>query len=255
MQGPRGMRIMAGMERNVPKPRNVTKDVDLAAQEALAWLREAGSTKVRDGLARFGIPSDKALGVPVGPIRDFAKKLGRNHALSEALWATDVYEARLLAAFVDDPKEVTPAQMDRWCADFDNWAVCDTACFHLFDKTPHAFAKMAQWAKKKGEFQKRAAFALLASVALHDKKAPDDGFLKGLKLIEAASDDERNFVKKAVNWALRGIGGRNAALHAAAMEVARRLAASELTMTRWLGKDAMRGLRSPATRKRITRQQ
>lgn len=241
------------MKKNVPKAPAVTKDVDLAVQEALAWLKESGSTKVRNGMARFGIPSDKALGVPVGPIRAFSKLLGRDHALSEALWATDVYEARLLAAFVDDPALVTPAQMDRWCADFDNWAVCDTACFHLFDKTPHAFKKAAQWSKKKGEFQKRAAFALLASVALHDKKAADAGFLEGLKLIEAAADDERNFVKKAVNWALRSIGNRNATLHAAAMEVAQRLAESELAVTRWIGKDALRGLESPATRKRIGR--
>ena len=145
--------IIAVMKKPAPKGRSPRNEIALAVQEALAWLKEASSAKVRDGMARFGIPSSKALGVPVGTIRGFAKKLGTDHALSEALWRTEVYEARLLAAFVDDPAQVTPAQMEQWCGDFDSWAVCDTACFHLFDKSPHAYKKVAAWTKKKGEFQ------------------------------------------------------------------------------------------------------
>ena len=241
------------MKHSESKPRKILGDTALAVKEALEWLKSASSKKVRDGMARFGIPSDKALGVPVGTIRDFAKKIGRDQALSEALWKTEVYEARLLATFVADPVKVTPALMDRWCSDFDSWAVCDTACFHLFDRTPHAFKKVSEWSKKKGEFQKRAAFALLASVALHDKKADDAGFLEGLKLIESAADDGRNFVKKAVNWALRGIGGRNQALHAEAVKVAERLAESKLSVARWIGKDALRDLNGAVMMKRIAK--
>ncbi len=192
-------------------------DIDSAVREALVWLEEASSKQVREGMARFGIPSDKALGVSVGEIRKFAKKIGRSPELSQALWATDVYEARLLAIFTGDPMRMTSATMDRWCADFDNWAVCDTACFHLFDTSPHAFKKISAWAGKKGEFQKRAAFALLASVTSQDVKADHPKFLAGLKLIEAAAVDERNFVKKGVNWALRSVGNRNQALHAEAL--------------------------------------
>lgn len=228
-------------------------EIKLAVEEALAWLHDQSSTKVRDGLARFGIPTDKAVGVPVGPIRTFAKIIGRDQRLAEALWDTDVYEARLLAAFVGDPELISPAGMDRWCEDFDNWAVCDTACFHLFDKTPHAFKKVTSWAKKKGEFQKRAAFALLASIALHDKKAPNEPFLNSLPFIEAASTDDRNFVKKAVSWALRGIGNRNQTLHAASLALAEKLAESSDRTARWIGKDALRELNGAVTKKRLAR--
>src|SRR5262249_60696500 len=136
------------------------------------------------------------------------------------------YEARMLATFVDEPELVTPAQMDRWCRDFDSWAICDTACFHLFDRTPHAWRKVAQWSRRRDEFAKRAAFALLACLALHDKNAGDEPFLKCLPLVESAAEDERNFVKKGVSWALRLIGRRNLKLNAAAVAIAKRLATS-----------------------------
>src|SRR5262245_16286001 len=125
---------------------------------AIALLKRAATTATRDGMLRFGIPNDKALGVAVGDIRAIAKKLGRNHDLALALWKTVVYEARMLACFVADPIAVTPAQMDSWVKDFDNWGICDTACFHLFDRTPHAFAKIAKWSKRRDEFVLRAAF-------------------------------------------------------------------------------------------------
>ncbi|MBV9497209.1 MAG: DNA alkylation repair protein [Acidobacteria bacterium] len=212
-------------------------DVDLA----LAKLKKLGSKKNREGMARYGIVSRNVLGVSVATIRKIAKENGRDHDLALRLWETDVYEARMLAAFVADPELVTPALMDRWARDFDNWAICDTICFHLFDKTPHALKKVKVWSKRKQEFVKRAAFALLASVALHDKKLDNALLLDCLPLVEAAAEDDRNFVKKGVSWALRGIGKRRGCKEAA-IEVARRLAASEERAERWIGKDALREL-------------
>jgi 3-methyladenine DNA glycosylase AlkD len=193
-------------------------------------------------MARYAIVAKNVYGVSVGDLRVLAKKLGKSHELAIALWKTNVYEARMLAAFVDEPARVTPAQMDAWARVFDNWAICDHCCFHLFDKTPHAWTKIAQWTKRDEEFVKRAGFALLASVALHDKKAPDTPFLKALKLIAREATDERNFAKKGVNWALRGIGRRNPALKTAAIAVSERLAASPDKTARWIGKDAIRDL-------------
>lgn len=209
--------------------------------EALAALEALGTEDGRLGMARYGIVAAKVYGVSVANIRAIAKQMGRDHALADALWRTGWYEARLLAAFVDDPKLVTPAQMDRWAGAFENWADCDTLCFDLFDKTPHAFAKVDQWAADEREFVRRAAFALLASVALHDKKAADAPFLERLPLIEAAATDPRNFVKKGVSWALRGIGGRKSpALRTAAREMADKLAASPDKTARWIGRDAQK---------------
>ena len=224
-------------------------------EAVVAWLQRRGSKRVRDGMARFAIPADKAFGIPVGDLRDHAKRLGRNHELAAALWGTGWYEARLLAAFVAEPNRVTPAEMDRWCGDFDNWAVCDTVCFHLYDRTPHAWRKIKEWSKRKDEFEKRAAFALLASLALHDKQAADEPFADCLPLIERAATDERNFVKKGVLWALRGVGGRSPALHAAAVSLAQRLAAATDPTSRWVGSTTLRELRSPAATKRLTKQQ
>jgi 3-methyladenine DNA glycosylase AlkD len=211
-------------------------------REVLSFLEKRGTQKNIDGMARYAIVSKNVYGVSVGDLRVLARKLGKSHELAIALWKTNVYEARMLAAFVDDPARVTPAQMDAWARVFDNWAICDHCCFHLFDKTPHAWAKINEWSKRDEEFVKRAAFALLASVALHDKKAADAPFLKALKLIERASTDGRNFVKKGVNWALRGIGRRNPALRAAAMALSERLAATSDRTARWIGKDAIRDL-------------
>jgi 3-methyladenine DNA glycosylase AlkD len=223
----------------------------LNAKQVLAWLKARGSKRSRDGMARYGIVAPKVFGVSVGTLRALGKKLGRDHALAEDLWKTGWYEARMLASFVDDPAAVTPAQMDRWCRDFDNWAICDTICFHLFDKTPHAWTKLKLWAGRRDEFGKRAAFALLASLSVHDKKAPDAPFTAGLHLIERAAPDDRNFVKKAVNWALRSIGKRNRALNAAAVALSQKLAASSLAAARWIGKDALRELTSPAIQRRL----
>jgi 3-methyladenine DNA glycosylase AlkD len=217
----------------------------------VAWLRGHGTKATRDGMARYAIPSDKAFGVTVGAMRAYAKKLGRDHDLAGALWADGHYESRMLACFVDDAALVTPAQMDRWCRDFDSWAICDTACFHLFDRTPHAWKKVAAWAPRREEFVRRAAFALLASLSLHDKEAGDALFARGLRLLERAAPDERNFVKKAVNWALRSVGKRNASLNAASVKLAKRLSASGKPAARWVGKDALRELTSASVRRRL----
>ncbi len=217
----------------------------------VAWLESHGTRATRDGMARYAIPSDDAFGVTVGSLRAYAKKLGRDHELAGALWADGHYESRMLACFVDDPELVTPAQMDRWCRDFDSWAICDTACFHLFDRTPHAWKKVAAWAPRREEFERRAAFALLASLSLHDKQAEDAPFVRALRLIERAAPDERNFVKKAVSWALRSIGRRSAALNAAAVALSERLAASAKPAARWVGKDALRELTSASVKKRL----
>jgi 3-methyladenine DNA glycosylase AlkD len=213
-------------------------------QSTLAWLKRHATKRTRDGMARYGLASDNALGVSVADIHVLAKRLGRNHKLAVELWKTGVYEARMLTAFIDEPARVTSSQMDSWCRDFDNWGICDTLCFHLFDRTTHAWKKIEQWAGRREEFVKRAAFALLASVALHDKNAADAPFIGSLRLIERAATDERNFVKKGVSWALRGIGKRNPALNAVANKLAKRLAASPHAATRWVGKDALRDLQS-----------
>ena len=234
-------------------------------QSVLAFLKRKGSKKNVDGMARYGIVARNVFGVSVGTLRAHAKKIGRSHELAAALWATDVYEARMLAAFVDDPARVTVVQMERWCRDFDNWAICDTICFHLFDHTPHAWTKVSAWAVRREEFVKRAAFALLASLSVHDKRAPDALYLRGLKLIERAASDDRNFVKKAVNWALRNIGKRNRALNTAAVTCAKKILTSAneraggerggdpgARAARWVAIDAIRELTSAKVRARLT---
>ena len=212
----------------------------------LAALERQSSRKAREDMAtRYGIVVKKAWGVPMSAMQKIARGVGKDHELALALWETGWYEARTVAAFVDDPAFVTPAQMDRWCRDFDNWGIVDTICFVLFDRTPHAFAKAAAWSRKREEFQKRAGFVLMACLALHDKKSGDEAFLPFLPLAEHAADDGRNFVKKGVSWALRAIGRRTPALHAATVKLARDLAESADATRRSLGKEVLRELTSP----------
>lgn len=225
---------------------NIEASLQDEVRAALAWLRSHSNQATRDGMARYNIPSDKAFGVAMKDIKALGKSIGHNHALAAALWDTGVYEARMLASFVGDPAQITAAQMDRWCKEFDNWAFCDAMAFNLFDRTPHAWDKVAAWSKKRGEFERRSAFALLWSLSVHDKAAGDEKFIQGLALIESAAKDERNFVKKAVNMALRAIGKRNATLNAAAVTMARRLEGSTNPTEKWVGKDALRELTSPA---------
>jgi 3-methyladenine DNA glycosylase AlkD len=228
-------------------PLRTTKD------EVLAWLERRGTRRNVAGMARYGIVARRAFGVSMGTMQPLAKRIGRDHALAEALWTSGWYEGRIMAALIGDPARVTAAQMDAWAAEFENWADCDTVCFHLFDRTPFAFEKARRWAASPKEFVKRGGFALMACLALHDKASPDATFRAFLPLIEKGARDERNFVKKAVSWALRGIGRRSLALHAPARALADRLAASDDASCRWVGKDAARELASPKVRALLER--
>ena len=205
-------------------------------------LRGWGSAENVAGMARFGISVTDAYGVPMGKIKELARELGRDHARALELWETGNREARLLAALTADPKAMTRAQMDRWASQFDSWDVCDGCAIHLFRKSPFAWEQAWKWARKKPEFVRRAGFAMIATLAVHDKRAPDETFLEVLPLIEAAATDERNFVKKAVNWSLRQIGKRNPELRVAAMDVATRLSRAASVSAKWIGKDALREL-------------
>ena len=246
--------MKTNMTKRNPAAKEAHPGLDEQLSAVVAELKRLGSKRAREAMARYGIPADNAFGVPVGAIQRVAKRLGRNHELAAGLWKTGQYEPRMLAAFLDEPARVAAAQMDRWCRDFDSWAICDTVCLHLFDRTPHAFAKVEQWCDggaKGAEFIKRGAFALLASLALHDKVTGDEAFARCLPLVERAATDERNFVKKGVSWALRLVGRRSRGLHAASMALSKTLAESENATERWLGKEALKDLGKPALMKKF----
>lgn len=210
---------------------------------ALAALKERATQATLDGMARYAIPSDHAFGVAMRDVQSVAKTLGKDHKLAAELWASGWYEARLLACYVDDPAAVTAKQMDDWCGTFDNWAIVDTVCFALFKRSPQAWGRVEAWASRKDEFQRRGAFALIWALAGGD--GDDKPFHHGLELIEQAATDERNFVKKSVNMALRAVGKRSLALHKSAVATSKRLAASENPAARWIGKDALKELECP----------
>jgi 3-methyladenine DNA glycosylase AlkD len=215
------------------------------AHSILAELKALGSETNRAGQARFGINTARAFGVSMAALRPLARRLKRDHALAAALWKSHVHEARILAALIDVPANVTPEQMDRWAAAFDSWDLCDQTCSKLFVRTPFVEEKISAWAADEREFVRRAGFALLAAHAVHSKKLPDQEFLKFLPLIERHATDPRNFVRKAVNWALRQIGKHSLALHGPALALAERLAASSDKAARWIGKDAAKELTDP----------
>ena len=230
------------------------KSTAAAVRDVLAQLERRGNRRVRDEmLTRYGITAPKAFGVKVGEMQQIAKPLAPDHALALALWKTGWYEARMLMAFLGDPAKVTPAEMERLVRDFDNWGLCDTLCFKLWDRAPAAWNKVAPWCRRPEEFVRRTGFALLGCLALHDRSTPDAAFLKALPLIERGATDERNFVKKGVSWALRGIGHRNAKLRAAALALAGRLAESDDATARWIGRDALRDLGRAAVKKKTAR--
>jgi 3-methyladenine DNA glycosylase AlkD len=222
-----------------------------ASQKVLKRLRALANPKNVEGMARFGITAEKALGISAPVLQKMAREIGRDHALALELWKSGVLEARCVAALIDDPKLVTEKQMERWVSDFDNWAVCDNCCGRLFDKTPLAYRKALEWSRREEEYVKRAAFSLMAALAVHDKQAADAKFLKFLPLIERASTDERNFVKKAVNWALRQIGKRNCELNQAAIDRAEKIHRSDFRRARWIAANALRELRSEAVQRRL----
>jgi 3-methyladenine DNA glycosylase AlkD len=216
-----------------------------AVREALEWLEAERDPATLDNMGpRYGIHTDRAFGVPMARMKVLAKRLGTDHEVAAGLWATGWYEARIVAAMVDDPRAVSEAQMDAWCAGFDNWAIVDTVCFNLFDRTSHAWAKVEQWAGDEREFVKRAAFALLWSLALHDRRADDDRFARGLTVIAREAGDGRHLVDKAVGMALRAIGKRRPSLTGDALAVAERLAASDDPAARRIGRPAVKELRA-----------
>ncbi|NOT09752.1 MAG: DNA alkylation repair protein [Gemmatimonadales bacterium] len=199
-------------------------------------------------MARYGIVAKRAFGVPMGTLLKLRKQLGVDHTLSLELWKSGWYEARLLASLLGNPAKVTRAQMNRWAAGFENWGDCDTVCFKLFDRVPFAWELAPKWAASPKEFVRRGGFVLMACLALHEKAAPDKRFLAWLPLIEKGAQDERNFVKKGVSWALRSIGRRSRTLNKASLVVAKRLAQSESAAPRWVGNDAVRELAKPSSR-------
>jgi 3-methyladenine DNA glycosylase AlkD len=205
-------------------------------------LKKHATKATLDGMARYAIPSEHALGVAMKDIKALGKQLGRNHELALQLWETGIYEARMLVSFVGDPAAITAGEMERWTRQFDNWALCDTLCFNLFDRSPHAWKVVPKWSGDKQEFVKRTGFALLWSLSLHDKRAEDAKFLDGLRLIEREAGDDRNFVTKAIAMALKATGKRNPRLKTAALDVARRLESSSSPAAKRIGRDALREL-------------
>jgi 3-methyladenine DNA glycosylase AlkD len=222
-------------------------------QSALKLLHENARPAELGGMARFGIVGEKRLGLSMPVMRSIAKTLGHEHALALALWETGIPDARIVAGMVAEPAQLTSRQMDAWTKDLASWDVCDQVCGSAFLASPLAWRKVSVWAKRQDEFVRRAAFALLATLAVHDKAADDFQFIDALPLIEAAACDERNFVKKAVNWALRNIGKRNQALNAAAMDCARRIQLQNTKSARWIAADALRELGSDAVQVRLQR--
>ncbi|HEV3262480.1 MAG TPA: DNA alkylation repair protein [Gemmataceae bacterium] len=219
--------------------------------EVLGTLQSLASGKVRDGMQRFGIPVDDARGISTPVLKALARKLGKDHDLAAALWDTGIFEARAIAALVDEPDKVTRGQMDRWARAFNSWAICDACCCYLFRKTPFAWDRAVEWTTRKAEFVKRAGFSLMAYLAVHDKAAGDAAFEQFFPVIERGTDDDRPYVRKAVNWALRQIGKRNARLHARAIQVAEAMRARGTPSARWIAADALRELKSPGVRARL----
>lgn len=228
-----------------------TNEERFSARRILGELRRLGEKQNIEGMARFGIVAKDVYGVSKPKLDELARRIGRNHVLALELWETGNHDARILAGMVAERKRVTDKQMERWVGDFDNWDTCDGTCCHLFVFAMPAWRKAFSWSRRKKEFEKRAGFALAAYLACHDKKAPDGEFRKYLEVIEREAWDERNFVRKAVNWALRNIGKRNPALNRAAIASAKRIAKQDSRAARWIAADALRELRSEAVQKRL----
>jgi 3-methyladenine DNA glycosylase AlkD len=223
----------------------------MTLKQILSQFESLGDPKNVAGMARYGIVAKKVFGVSAPALHSIAKRIGKNHDLALQLWPTGIYDARILAALIDNPIDVTDKQMDGWVKGFDNWAICDGVCIHLFRKTPFAWKKAVAWSKRKEEFVKRAGFTLMATLAVHDKEADDKKFLQLLHIIQRASTDERNGVKKAVNWALRQIGKRNIALNKHAIQTAKKIKMLDSSAARWIASDALRELQSKAVHKRL----
>jgi 3-methyladenine DNA glycosylase AlkD len=221
--------------------------------EVVDRLKARAQPDQLEGMARYGISVDHRLGVSIPELRRLAKELGRDHRLALGLWRTGIADARILASMVDDPAALTEAQMEKWVKDFDSWDVCDQVCDNLFEKAPFVWKKITDWSAREEEFVKRAAFALMACLAWHDKKAGDARFIEFFPLIVRGATDERNYVKKAVNWALRNIGKRNPRLNAASIALAREIQRLDSKAARWIAADAIRELEGQAVQARLRR--
>ena len=231
----------------------------MTVDEVISGLGEFSNPQNVAGMERFAIVTAKSFGIPTPVLKQFAKEVKKKaadrHALAQELWETEIYDARTVAFWIDDPRLVTRKQMDMWAGDFDNWATVDGTCCYLFCRTPFAYEKALEWAGKNPEFIKRAAFAMMAYLALHDKKDPDEKLAAFLPLIEKHSDDDRNFVKKAVNWALRQIGKRSLSLNKLSIEAAERIKLQGTKSARWIAADALRELKSEGVAQRLTKKE
>jgi 3-methyladenine DNA glycosylase AlkD len=223
----------------------------LEVKQVIDRLKSISDPKAVEGMARFGIQSSNSFGVSVPKLRTLAREVGRDHLLASQLWETGLHDARLLATMIDDPRQVTVAQMEKWVRDFDSWDVVDGCCGNLFDKTPFAVSRAKEWCRREAEYEKRAGFALMAELAVHDKNATDQVFLDFLPLIIGGASDKRNFVKKAVNWSLRQIGKRNLKLNKAAAKTALKIRKMESGSAKWVASDALRELKSPQVQERL----
>ena len=220
-------------------------------KEILKRVEKLGKPENVEGMKRFGIAVDNAYGVSIYDLRPIAKEYAPDHGLALDLWRTGIHEARLLAAFIGDPKQLTEEEMESLVVDIDSWDICDQICSNLFDRSPFAHPKAVEWSKRPEEFVKRAGFVLMAALSVHDKKSPDSAFTKFLPIIKREATDERNFVKKAVNWALRQIGKRNAALNEKAISTAEKILSIDTKASRWIARDALRELQSEKVKKRL----
>jgi 3-methyladenine DNA glycosylase AlkD len=223
----------------------------MAPEQVLKGLKEKARPDQLEGMARYGMRVESRLGVSIPDLRKMAKDIGKDHQLALHLWKTGIAEAMILAAMVDVPQEVTEEQMEEWVRDLNSWDVCDQVCMNLFEKTPLAWKKVRDWSKRDEEFVKRAGFALAACLAWHNKEAADQGFIRLLPVIREGATDERNYVKKAVSWALRNIGKRNAHLNKIALQAAEEISKIDSRAARWIARDAIRDLTSETTQKRF----
>jgi 3-methyladenine DNA glycosylase AlkD len=214
-------------------------------------LQSKAQPEQLEGMARYGIPVEQRLCVSVPDMRKLAKEMGRDHKLALGLWRTGIGEARILAAMIDDPDKLTEEQMEDWVKGINSWDVCDQVCMNLFDKNQLAWKKIVDWSQREEEFVKRTAFSLIACLAWHDKKSSDEKFIELIPLIIREATDERNYVKKAVNWALRNIGKRNLNLNRAAINAAKEIQRLDSKAARWVASDAIRELESAGIQKRL----
>jgi 3-methyladenine DNA glycosylase AlkD len=243
---------------SIPTKRSSGRRSQLAGERwtkatVLAELKKAADPKVRAKMAYFGVNVPKAHGISAPILHEIAKHIGRDQELAEELWASGLHEARILAALIGESDKVTAEQMERWVRDFNSWDLVDTACCYLYAAATPAWSKIDEWSRRSEEFEKRAAFSLAAYLSYKDKGAPDARFVQFLQVIEREAHDERHFVKKAVNWALRNIGKRNLRLNRAAIQAAERIRQQDSRAARWIAADALRELKSEAVQKRLRR--